>query len=83
LRARSGTAACPGGETAPVAPPQYQQGDPDTRILVITATSGGGAVTKQQMIDLLRRLSTQSGAGFLRPIADDMDTSAIEPWPQP
>jgi hypothetical protein len=66
-----------GWQSAPVAPPQYQQGDPDTRILVINATN----VTKQNMIDLLRRVAPLPGCGFLRPIADDMVTSAIEPWP--
>lgn len=72
-----------GWQSAPIAPLQYQQGDPDTRIIVITATVAGKTVTKQNMIDLLRRLSTQAGAGFLRVIADDMDSSALEPWPQP
>lgn len=65
-----------GWDTAPQAPAEYLQGDPDTRILVIT--SG----TKQEMRDFLYRMcNNNQGAVYMCAIADDMAGTAIEPWP--
>ncbi len=68
-----------GWSIAPIAPLDRQEGDPDTRIVVISATN----VTLQNMIDLLIRLSAQPGAAYLARIASDMSRSsgAVEPWP--
>jgi hypothetical protein len=58
--------------------PAYQQGDPDTRGVIIDTPD----VTKQDIIDLFNRIGTTTpGAGFLQSIADDMRTSALEPPP--
>ena len=61
----------------PIAPVQYQQGDPDTRIIVISA----GGTTKTGLLDLFeRRWTISPQTEFLRAIWKDMRTSAIDPW---
>lgn len=66
-------------DTAPVAPLQYQQGDPDTRIVVINTTT-----TLQELRDFLyRQCNNNLGAVYMCAIADDLATSALDPWPVP
>ncbi len=64
---------------APVAPLQYQQGDSDTRIIVL---SFSGA-TKISWLDQLAKFiaANLSGREWLRAIWKDSRTSAVEPWP--
>lgn len=61
----------------PLAPEQYQQGDGDIRVLVLSAQNG----RKQNVVDLFDR-SWQLGSPneFLRAIMKDTRTSAQDPW---
>lgn len=53
-------------------------GDTDCRRVVIS----NAQVSKQQMIDMCRSVGNRvQGAGFFIAIANDMETSCIEPWP--
>lgn len=53
-------------------------GDTDCRRVIVT----GSQVSKQGMIDLCRSVGNRVvGAGFLIAIANDMETSCVEPWP--
>lgn len=64
--------------TAPVVAPAYQQGDPDTRGIVID----GSQVSKQLTMDFLRSIAAHvPGAAYMGAIADDMRTSCLEPPP--
>jgi hypothetical protein len=66
--------------TAPVAPLDRQEGDPDTRIIIVD----GPQVSLQALINLLLSLSVKiPGALYMSAIADDLSRSsgAVEPWP--
>ena len=72
-----------GWDTAPIAPLEKQEGDPDTRILVVSGNFQGSPITLQAFRDFLYRMSANPGAIYLSALADDMGGSsgAIEPWP--
>lgn len=61
----------------PLASAQYQQGDGDVRVILLSSQSG----TKAQVLDLLDR-SWKLGQTiqFLRAIWKDARTSAVDPW---
>lgn len=72
--------------SAPLAPveqrcvdtPMGQMCDDDMRIVVID----GNQVSKAGLIALLRKVgNTYPGARYMIAIADDMENTAIEPWP--
>ena len=64
--------------SAPVAPEQYRDNDPDCRILVLS----GQGITKQATIDWLRAVAAAvPGAWYMATIAEDMQGTAVEPWP--
>jgi hypothetical protein len=61
----------------PIAPVQYQQGDLDTRVIVLPSQSG----TKQNVLDLINRaFIARTDLYFLNAIWKDLRTSAIDPW---
>lgn len=62
----------------PIAPIDRQQRDPDTRLIVLNQTGQ----TKPATIDLLTRVHARGVAGteFLRAVAKDMRSSAVDPW---
>ncbi len=63
--------------TLPVAPTDRWQNDPDTRLLVLSASG----TTKQGTIDLFMRIYNRTPAGeFLRAIAKDLRTTCVDPW---
>jgi hypothetical protein len=64
---------------APIAPIQYQQNDPDTRVIVL---SYSGA-TKTAFLDAILKWFNQNPTAWewLRAIWKDARTSAVEPWP--
>jgi hypothetical protein len=66
-----------GWDQAPVYGGREAEGDPDCRVVIVSAQG----VSKQDMIDLLYRLANQPGAEYMRAIANDMESTAIEPWP--
>jgi len=73
-----------GWATAPLAPPEYSDGDPDCRIVVVT----GAQVSRATLIDSLNILAAKvPGAAYMGAIARDIwgnngDSSAsVEPWP--
>lgn len=69
-----------GWATAPVAPPEKQEGDPDTRIIVVS----GQQVSLQALRNALYVLASRvPGAAYMGRIADDLGGSsgAVEPWP--
>ena len=69
-----------GWSTSPIAPVQYQEGDPDTRIIVVS----GSQVNLADLRNTLRLLGTKvPGAQYMIAIADDLNgtSAAIEPWP--
>jgi hypothetical protein len=63
----------------PVAPVERQQGDPDTRVIVLNYSGA----TRQQFLDLIIKFFNQNPTGreWLRAIWKDARTSAVEPWP--
>ena len=66
--------------TAPVAPLEWQSGDPDTRVVVVSHPQ----VNIQQLIDLLRAVGTRiPGASYMLAIADDIarPSGGEQPWP--
>lgn len=66
--------------TAPIAPLNKQEGDPDTRIVVVS----GSQVFLADLISALRLLGgLVPGAAYMIAIADDLSGSsgAVEPWP--
>jgi len=66
--------------TAPVAPLEWQSGDPDTRVVVVSHPQ----VNIQQLIDLLRAVGTRiPGASYMLAIADDIarPSGGQQPWP--
>jgi len=69
-----------GWATAPIAPPERQEGDPDTRIVVVS----GPQVRKQDLIDALFILAAKvPGAAYMGAIARDLqgESGCVEPWP--
>jgi hypothetical protein len=65
--------------TAPLAPPDRNSGDPDCRILVVDST-----VSLAEFRLFLRRMAASNpGAEYLNALADDMmgESGAVEPWP--
>jgi hypothetical protein len=62
----------------PLAPPQYQEGDGDVRVIVLPTQIG----TKQQLLDLLDRSWKVAPvtAAFLHAIWKDARSSAVDPW---
>jgi hypothetical protein len=69
-----------GWATAPIAPVERQEGDPDTRIIVVS----GSQVSLSALRDSLRILGGKvPGAGYMIAIADDLmgASAAVEPWP--
>lgn len=69
-----------GWSTAPIAPVEKQEGDPDTRIVVIT----GAQVSLQALRDALDVLAAKvPGAAYMGAISRDLggSSAAVEPWP--
>lgn len=69
-----------GWSTAPIAPPERQEGDADTRIIVVS----GQQVSLADLRNTLRLLGTKvPGAQYMIAIADDLmgASAAVEPWP--
>ena len=69
-----------GWSTAPIAPVNKQEGDPDTRIIVVS----GAQVSLQALITAIRLIGTKvPGAAYMIAIADDLmgSSGAVEPWP--
>ena len=69
-----------GWATAPIAPLNKQEGDPDTRIIVVS----GQQVLLADLISALRTLGgVVPGALYMIAIADDLSgtSGAVEPWP--
>ncbi len=66
---------------APDAPAQYQEGDTPIKVVVVTATSQGKTVTKNDFAGLLERMAAANpDAGFLYSVASDVRNTAVEPW---
>lgn len=65
--------------SAPVASVARQEGDADTRVLVISVVQ----VNRAQFIDLLNQIAVRMGDGYMRKIAEDAGKSSggAEPWP--
>jgi len=65
-------------QTAPIAPAQYQQGDGDTRILVLGYTNA----TKAGILALWQRvIDTQPAVReMFRMFLKDMRSSSVDPW---
>lgn len=69
-----------GWSTAPIAPANKQEGDPDMRIIVVS----GQQVLLADLISTLRLLGgVVPGAQYMVAIADDLmgSSGAVEPWP--
>lgn len=76
--------------TAPLAPEPWISEDADCRIIVVTATYRGSAVTLAQMFDAWGRTVTANprepdayagGIEILNAIVSDAPSGAREPWP--
>lgn len=64
--------------SAPVAPPDRQDGDPDTRILIVD----GQQVSLQGLVDFLNAIGNKyPGALYMTAIGDDLARTGVEPWP--
>ena len=77
---RAWTGGLSGWSTAPIAPIEKQEGEPDTRIIVVS----GAQVSLAALISTLRVLAAKvPGAAYMSRIADDLSGSsgAVEPWP--
>jgi hypothetical protein len=64
---------------APIASVERQEGDVETRIVVIDAPGRNLA----EFVDFLRRRAVATGNALLRKLGDDMSRSSggVEPWP--
>lgn len=68
--------------SAPLAPansPFFGEGGADNPTLMVVVSSSG--VTKQSLVDWLRKLAPTSGCYYLAGLADDVSLTAVEPWP--
>lgn len=77
---RAWTGGLSGWSTAPIAPPNKQEGDPDTRIIVVS----GAQVSLAALIAAVLLIGQKvPGALYMQAIADDLSRSsgAVEPWP--
>lgn len=64
--------------SAPLAPADRMDGDPDTRIVIVD----GSQVSLQGLIDFLNAVGNKyPGAYYMTAIADDLSRTAVEPWP--
>jgi hypothetical protein len=69
-----------GWSTAPIAPPEKQEGDPDTRIIIVS----GAQVSLAALITAINLIGAKvPGALYMNAIGDDLSRSsgAVEPWP--
>lgn len=77
---RAWTGGLSGWSTAPIAPVEKQEGDPDTRIIVVS----GAQVSLQDLRNVLNLLAGKvPGATYMARIATDLGgtSGAVEPWP--
>ncbi len=63
---------------AVAAPVPFQDGGPDNPTLLMVLD---GTVTKAQIVEWLHRLAATSGSYYLAALAQDVNLTAIEPWP--
>lgn len=64
-------------DALPIAPVQFQQGDPDTRVIVLPSQSGDRTAVR----GLFQRMfAARSDLHFLQAIWKDIRTSAVDPW---
>lgn len=66
--------------TAPIAPVEHQEGDPNMRIVVV---SGNGVFLQDLRVALYLLAQRVPGAEYMAAIADDLAgaSAAVEPWP--
>jgi len=77
---RAWTGDLSGWSTAPIAPLDRQEGDADTRIIVVT----GAQVSKASLIAALNVIALKvPGATYMGAIARDLagESACVEPWP--
>ncbi len=77
---RAWTGGLNGWSTAPIAPLDRQEGDADTRIIVVS----GQQVTKASLIAALNVIAAKvPGAAYMGAIARDLagPSGCVEPWP--